>query len=200
MVQMKFPYEYEGALQVKAYEAIQKAEKCAEANKKEIAGRVGNKVDVGNFGCLSGVLGGVCGLVSCSKGNGSFGSWLVWIIFGAVCGAVLGFLINSIRDSEKETAKQMAENEDAQCKKKSDDIRAQVKDEAAKYEEKFDAMVQRLSVEYAESTLVTEVVKWMTAGLTQTIDAADRRSHVQQIDIPFSFRVYNNRITCNLGT
>lgn len=57
-----------------------------------------------------------------------------------------------------------------------------------------------MSVRYAESALATEVINWMTEGFARTIDATDRRSHIERINVPFSFNVYTNKITCNLGT
>ena len=32
------------------------------------------------------------------------------------------------------------------------------------------------------------------------IDSADRREHIQYLNILFSFQVFTNKITCNLGT
>ena len=43
------------------------------------------------------------------------------------------------------------------------------------------------------------MISWMTNGFARTINAADRRAHIQTINVPFRFSVYANRITCNLG-
>ena len=40
----------------------------------------------------------------------------------------------------------------------------------------------------------------MTNGFCKTIDAADRRGHVEKITVPFVFNVFVDKITCNLGT
>lgn len=68
------------------------------------------------------------------------------------------------------------------------------------YVKNFELAAQQESVKFAESSLAKEVIEWMTAGFSKTIDAADRRSHIERISVPFSFNVYANKITCNLGT
>ena len=61
-------------------------------------------------------------------------------------------------------------------------------------------MPLRISRRYAESALATEVINWMTEGFSRTIDAANRRSYVESISVPFSFNVHTDKIICNLGT
>ena len=57
-----------------------------------------------------------------------------------------------------------------------------------------------MSVRYSESKLATEVIDWMSKGFSKTIDASDRRSHIEKINVPFSFKVYPDKISCPLGT
>jgi len=68
------------------------------------------------------------------------------------------------------------------------------------YVQAFDALVQEQSIKLAESELAIEVIEWMTDGFSKTIDAVDRRPHIEKIEVPFVFSVYTNKITCNLGT
>ena len=68
------------------------------------------------------------------------------------------------------------------------------------YLSQFEKETQRISVQLAESQLAKRVIEWMTDGFCRTIDAADRRKHIEQISVPFQFEVYTNKITCNLGT
>ena len=64
----------------------------------------------------------------------------------------------------------------------------------------FEKNAQDMSVQLADSELAQKVIHWMTEGFSRTIDAADRRKHIEQINVPFSFNVYTDKITCNLGT
>ena len=79
-------------------------------------------------------------------------------------------------------------------------LEEQTKREIEEYQRLFESNAQKMSVDFAESKLATEVINWMTDGFSRTIDATDRRSHIEKINVPFSFNVYTNKITCNLGT
>ena len=67
------------------------------------------------------------------------------------------------------------------------------------YVNNFEIVAQSDSAKYAESELAKEVIQWMTEGFCKIIDATDRRSHIAEINVPFVFNVYTNKITCNLG-
>lgn len=79
-------------------------------------------------------------------------------------------------------------------------IEEHTKYEIDEYKKLFDLNAQNMSVDYAESELATEVINWMSDGFSRTIEAADRRIHIEKINVPFNFTVYTNKITCNLGT
>ncbi len=78
-------------------------------------------------------------------------------------------------------------------------IQSDAEIEKSKYSTEFENNAQKLSIEFAESELAKEVIEWMTNGFCETIDAADRQSYVEKIEVPFIFNVYTDKITCNLG-
>lgn len=69
----------------------------------------------------------------------------------------------------------------------------------SEYVKLFENNAQELSVNYAESFLVTEVINWMCDGFYKTIDSADRRSYLEEIRVPFMFKTFKDKIECQLG-
>ncbi len=145
----------------------------------------------------------------------SIGSaFMFWLMFGAI-GAVIGLILcglvasaqngsNRSIDNQIATAKNNTEQRIADETQKCEEAIQKIRDDAnyqyQNYLSGFNAEAQKMSVRFAESPLAVEVIDWMTNGFAKTIDAADRRSHIQEINIPFVFRTYRNKIECNLGT
>ncbi len=141
----------------------------------------------------------------------AFAFWFMFGIIGAVLGLIICGLIaaaqngsNKSIDNQIASANQNAENkiatENENCEKAIAKVRAEADAQYQAYLNGFNAEAQKMSVRFAESPLAVEVIDWMTNGFVKTIDAADRRSHIQQINIPFVFKIYRNKIECNLGT
>lgn len=141
----------------------------------------------------------------------AFAFWFMFGIIGAVLGLIICGLIaaaqngsNKSIDNQIASANQNAENRIALENENYDKAIAKVREEANEqyqsYLNGFNTEAQKMSVRFAESPLAVEVIDWMTNGFAKTIDAADRRSHIQEINIPFVFRTYRNKIECNLGT
>ena len=80
------------------------------------------------------------------------------------------------------------------------EIKERAEKERQEYLKAFEAEAQTRSVKFADSELAQEVITWMSEGFFRNIDAADRRSHIEQISVPFLFSIYAHKITCNLGT
>lgn len=147
--------------------------------------------------------------------SSSIGSALMfWLLFGIV-GAVIGLILcgllaaaqngsnNSIDNqiaSQKRSTDQKIEMENQKCNEIIKRIREDANAQYVAYLNGFNAEAQKMSVRFAESPLAVEVIDWMTNGFANTINSADRRSHVQEIKIPFVFKIYRNKIECNLGT
>lgn len=146
--------------------------------------------------------------------SSSIGSaFMFWIMFGII-GGVLGLILyglviaaqnasNKSLDNQIASAKQSTEQKIAVERQRYEAIVAQITNEAERqyqtYLTGFNGEAQKMSVRFAESPLAVEVIEWMSDGFCRTIDAADRRSHISEINIPFMFRTYRNKIECNLG-
>ena len=153
-----------------------------------------------------GIVGLVIGLFMCipMANNGSFGgAFMTWIICGIIGGcigvAICGSMITS-RNEQIAANKQEQENERKRLERKIEEINSTYQKMYENYVKNFELTAQQESVKFAESRLAKEVIEWMTDGFSKTIDATDRRSHIERINVPFAFNVYTNKITCNLGT
>lgn len=137
----------------------------------------------------------------------------LFFYFGIIIITMLICAIFKIKSNMKYNDKQLSESrnreadlsaeldgEESKLKKEIENIKANALREQQEYTRQFEQNAQDMSVRFAESDLAKEVIEWMTEGFCKTIDAADRRSHIEQIIVPFVFNVYTNKITCNLGT
>lgn len=81
-----------------------------------------------------------------------------------------------------------------------EDMKRESKEKYLQYVSGFENTAQKMSVEYVDSDLCNEVIEWMTKGFVRSIASTDRSYHIQSVNIPFSYCVFFNKITCNLGT
>lgn len=147
------------------------------------------------------------GFIACSCvciSNDDVGSGVAtWIAVAIIC-TIIGFAIDKIAENSYENNQNNANTrireEENSLEKEIQKIQSYAQKEKGVYFSEFENNAQKLSVQFAESELAKEVIEWMTNGFCRTIDAADRRSHVEIITVPFVFNVFGNKITCNLGT
>ena len=126
--------------------------------------------------------------------------WFMFGIVGAVLGLIVGATLSQKTKNDNDYIDSQIHNETQRHSSSNDQIVRDGNERYKKYLEGFNEEAQSLSVQFAESSLAVSVIEWMTAGYCRTIDSADRRSHINQINIPFEFKVYKNKIVCNLGT
>lgn len=126
--------------------------------------------------------------------------WFLFIIIGGVLGAVIAAIITASKSSyNKSLDNQIANNSNNILLQKSGYVQSTNK-KVNDYYRYFEEEAQRQSVHYVESIIAQDVINWITNGFVSTIKAADRREHIQWIDVPFKINVYSTKITCNLGT
>lgn len=156
---------------------------------------------------LGWILGVVGGFVSCTCvtfNSGDFGSGLnALFIIPLICG-LLGWVINessksSYESNEADIASRISKSNN-ELNAEIQRIEGEAESEKQRYLFAFESNAKNMSVQFAESELAKEVIEWMTSGFAKIIDSADRRAHVEQIVVPFQFKVYANAIACNLGT
>ena len=140
----------------------------------------------------------------------AFMLWLMFGVIGAFALLILRIIVvtikrgNNVRiendiEIEKQRAKERIAIENKKCDEAIQAVRNNAKKQYYTYLNGFDSEAQKFSVHFAESPLAEEVIEWMTSGFVKTINAADRRSHVDELNIPFVFKTYRNKIECNLG-
>ena len=135
--------------------------------------------------------------------------WLIFIISFLLfswLGAIVVFLLREKINFPKESGKsllkanKLIEEEQKNFEESIEEIKRENELRFSEYVKLFEKKAQDLSINYAESTVAVEVIDWMTDGFSKTVDSADRRSHIQEISVPFAFRTYRNKIECQLGT
>lgn len=177
-----------------------------EALKKDDPSKIGT--GIGAFiGVIAGFFACACKCISLVNNDGPleglFSCLLTWLIVAAAC-IFVGYLIEqALKASYKENQSMVASKlnqENESLARIIQTIEANAAKEKQEYLSQFELEAQRISVQLAESQLAKKVIEWMTDGFCRTIDAADRRKHIEQVSVPFQFEVYTNKITCNLGT
>lgn len=202
----EFPTAYKQALDQRTAQRIRDEEARSNNQQNSIRQRLGKKPDGSEYTLGVGFVGFVIGFFICCRNdaNGTLGStlgtWLLCTIIGLVIGAIISSSVSKSYDESVRAANRSAEREKEQSVRNKEKIRADAEKEYRDYIAQFKAAAQSMSVQFAESQLAVEVIEWMTQGFAKEIDSADRRSHVERIDVPFMFQVYFSKITCNLGT
>lgn len=201
----QFPHLYEAQRKAQAQQAVQAEEQRSGTRKNSIRADVGKPVKVGDWvsnGFMLGLCVGFfccCGMCKSNSIGSGLATWVVLSIVGAIAGAALSFFINREQSSSERNAKLELAQEGSRLRQAIEDISAHADQDSAAYRAEFEAEAQRCSVKFVESALAKEVINWMTDGFARTIEAADRRSHIEKLVIPFNFNVYAYQITCNLG-
>ncbi|MFR8038665.1 MAG: hypothetical protein ACLU5E_01665 [Anaerovoracaceae bacterium] len=212
MIISKFPPGYKEDLDRKVNEQISiENQKCSEKQTQIYNSKKRTAPESNNYTMGFGVIGLIGGFFPClwvgSQNNTGILSMLfsglaTWAICIAI-GAGIGYAVYSSRQSSYESnnndidALKSAERISSEQKIKQ--IRANAEREYKEYCRQFEAQAQSDSVKFAGSELAEKVINWMTLGFKKTIESADRRAHIEKIEIPFIFNVYSNKITCNLG-
>lgn len=170
-----------------------------------------NKIDPGARMFTGAIVGGVVGLFICipqSYDIGMGGAFFVWIICIIAGAAILGLISGAEKDTsdyenqitalnKKEGAQ--LENLELDYQKRKAEI--QIKYDALKkqhlndYEKKQRATSQK----YIGSAVAQEITEFVLEPFINTIDAADRRPHIKQVNIPLSFEVFKNKVETPYG-
>lgn len=131
---------------------------------------------------------------------GGVGTFFLSIIIGLAVGGIIELIIAISRKAvDSGVSNSINKNYDKAANTKQE-ITNEYNKKYNDYVVAFEQEAMRQSVNYVESKTAKEVIEWITNGFAQTINSADRRPHIQQIDIPFIIKVYQDEITTNIGT
>lgn len=149
-----------------------------------------------------GLIGGfiACVNVSCSNsGDSGFGTLIIWLVIACALGGLIDLAVHQTWISEMKKIDGQIVQTESEKERRIIYIQNNYNQKCTSYTATFEQTAQDLSVQYAASSLAQTVISWMTDGFCRTIDAADRRSHIETVNVPFVFSVFANKITCNLG-
>lgn len=200
-----FPQKYKSQLEKNAVQKI--SDERANSNRRIeslYAQRYSQPKEDGlGTGMIIGFFGGFfvcCGVCFNSDIGAGIVTWIICVVIGLIAGGQIDSNAKSSWQSNNVRVDSGIEKEKKGLEREIKEINRKVEEEYIQYCVAFDKEAQKLSVNYANSHLAREVIDWMTAGLCEYIDAADRRSHIEIINVPFVFNVYKDKITCNIGT
>ena len=86
-----------------------------------------------------------------------------------------------------------------QLKKDAETKIENLRGEKARYRSEYEQLRRAESAKYADSAVAQEVIDMLANGFRSHIEASDRRPHVEEIVVPFSFRVYAEKIDTPYG-
>lgn len=136
----------------------------------------------------------------------------IWIIVSAGAVFVFSFLIGVGYCELADRSRHKAHKKFMEIKETFE------KNEEVKYEQRIEALchenqkrleeytsaflknAKEMSARFSESQAGQEIAAWLTDGFSRTIRTADRSVHVEKIQVPFTFNVYTDKITSNIGT
>lgn len=203
----EFPHQYANKVRASTNEKINKERALSSSRKETIRKGISKKTDSAGWGFGGAGIGFVVGFFACcgvcfenEEVGPALATWVGVTIVCAIIGVFIAGFINSNHDNSVENANNEVKHEESRCEDAIKKINKDAEHECDLYRTEFEAEAQKMSVRYAESKLATEVIDWMSKGFSKTIDASDRRSHIERIDAPFSFKVYPDKISCPLGT
>lgn len=210
----EFPSEYERRMRREECEKINQAERVSNAwiqgMEKNISERKpsqsGGLLEMIGAAGSGAVLGGFIGMFACTfacmsgNENSSGDVFVFCLVLGAIIGAIATFIDEGKYKQKCDDTAKNIEKEKQSIAERTINIQTDTNTKIENYKNSFENDAKLMSVQYAESSLASEVIDWMTKGFIKTIDCADRRSHIENIDIPFMFSVYTDKISCNLGT
>lgn len=212
MILNQFPCDFKSDLDRKTNQQVQiENQKCSDEqkriyNSKKVDAPVSSKY-TNTFGIIGFIVGVFpCLMVAGSINGVGMSTILTGLLVWGLCiagGAGIGSAIYSSRKASVERNDQEIKDLQDQERENADKRISEIKDNANReyreYFRQFEAQAQTDSVRFAESELAVKVIDWISGGYIRTIEAADRRSHIASITVPFIFNVYRNKITCNLG-
>lgn len=179
----------------------------AQTRLRDIDSQISSKknIEVGNGAGLGLIAGVILGIPECTHGA-SGAPWLGTLAICTVVGAIITKSIKSTSSLDSQHATVSAKMQE-DLSKLDQECEAKVKGIEQRYQKAIDSQrvqfeeVQREgSVSFIGSPIAKEITDSMLTPLLETIRSCDRRPHIKDITVPFSFEVYSNKVTSTYGT
>ena len=206
-----FPSEYENKMRAESRNKTEQIKRQSDDRIRDFESKLTKRkpmpgicaVVVGAFygACIGLFIGGILCTFMCMSDT-EIDLEALFLICGSVGAVISAVMCYQDEERYSETFNYMNKSiyeEKRNTPKRVQDMEDETERKIKAYRDKFEEAAKEMSIKFAESQLATEVIQWMTKGFSETIDSADRRSHIERIEIPFVFKVYGEKITCNLG-
>lgn len=163
------------------------------------------KIKVGDGAGWGLIVGIILGIAGCTQGA-SADAWLGTVAVCTVVGAIITIPVKSTSslDSQHATVSAKMQEDlsklDQECEAKVKGIEQRYQKTIASQRAQFEEAQREGSVSFIGSPIAKEITDSMLTPLLKTIRSCDRRPHIKDITVPFSFEVYSNKVTSTYGT
>ena len=208
-----FPDEYKRQRDLRMKREIEREKNKSKAKIESITNTL-NRVEnapnsMGNMGLYMALGFGVSFLVCGSMClSGETENALIWFGISGSISLLVGLYAgkkgtenyrNSVEEATSESHMAISAEQN-RCAEALKAILKRSQEDSEKYAKEFDKSVQETSVRLLlNSETVRSIADWMTAGFSRMIDVADRSNYIEQIRVPYSFKVYPNKIESPAG-
>lgn len=206
-----FPSEYEKSLKEEEKEKIDALRNQSSIKIDENKAKMGNREPKsaflkgleglfagGGYGLGIGMFLCICMYIA-GNHEGEVMAVPICCIAGTLIGGFLGFVEEDNYNENYYEVKDKIAQEEAKLPLRIQEAKREISKKISEYKKEFDEAVTECSIQLTGSELAAEITEWMVKGFCRTIDGADRRSHMEEIRIPFMLHVFQDKISCNLG-
>lgn len=164
-----------------------------------------NKIKSGDWAGYGLIAGIILGFGGCSAGLSGDG-WLGCVALCTLIGALAAIPAKNTKELENQQAMisrkmwQALNDLDDDCNASVNFVEEGCQKDIAEHLSQFEEAQREASVTFIGSPIAKEITDFMLKPLLRTIRSCDRRPHIKEIDVPFSFEVYSNKVTSTYGT
>lgn len=165
-----------------------------------------NRISVSDWSFDGFLIGVILSIAGCSlagiSAEGWFGTVAVCTVIGAIA-ALPAKNTKALESNRLSIESKMCEDMaklDSDCDEIIKYATAKCHDEIAENHIQFEKAQRECSVAFIGSAVTKEITDYMLEPLLKTIRSYDRRSHIKEINVPFSFEVYPNKVMSSYGT
>ena len=188
--------DYAYMLRVECREKKRAVQDSAQAEMHSIDNQISfkNRIVLGDWAFYGFIIGVTLtiGMPGCSSGRASAEAWICIVAVCTVAGVIVAIRAKSTKSLE---SKRLS-------------IESKMREDMARLDDVCDKEVRihfekaqhEYSAAFIGNAITKEIADYMLESLLKTIRSYDRRSHIREINVPFSFEVYPNKVMSSYGT